>query len=179
MAVATRSTVVGIFDNPEQAERAVAELRSAGFGENDVSLVRRRNEGEGALANVSAGPHARETHWEEGAATGAMAGGVTGGLVGMVLAAGILPGVGAVLVGGPLTALLFGATTGAMAGGVIGALIGLGVPEKEAVQLHDLLREGRTLVAVRAEDRYSEALAILSAHGGHDLERMAESAGRR
>jgi hypothetical protein len=36
----------------------------------------------------------------------------------------------------------------------------------------DAVRAGRVLVAVRADDRYSEVLAILQRHGAEDIERV-------
>jgi hypothetical protein len=46
--------------------------------------------------------------------------------------------------------------------------------EEEKRYYHHELEAGRTLVVVKADDRYSEALAILQSNGAHDTERRNE-----
>jgi hypothetical protein len=164
-----RSTVVGVFARRDEAERAVAELRSAGFTGEDIGLVGPH------VSGVAHGPEAKETHWETGGAVGAMTGGMTGALLGVAAAAGLLPGVGQVIAGGALLGVLAGAATGAAAGGLLGLLVGLGVPEEHARFYEAAVSSGRTLVTVRDRDHYSEVMAILTRNGGTDVYR-AESA---
>jgi hypothetical protein len=52
-------------------------------------------------------------------------------------------------------------------GTLVGSLVGLGIPKEEAEEYHAHFVEGRTIVTVKADHRYPEAVQILEAHGGH------------
>src|SRR5215211_4087250 len=121
-----RSTVVGVFDDRDEAELAIGALRRAGFSDSEIGFAVRGGTDAGS---VPVNPIS--TEGGAGAATGAVTGGVVGGLLG-ALAAGLIPGIGPVLAGGLLAGVLGGGLVGAVAGGLIGALIGMGVPEEEA-----------------------------------------------
>jgi len=62
------------------------------------------------------------------------------------------------------------AVTGAVAGGVTGELLGLGIPEEEAKYYDQQFRDGRTLMTVRAEERYGDASDIVRRRKGYDFE---------
>jgi hypothetical protein len=62
-----------------------------------------------------------------------------------------------------------GALAGAAAGGLLGALAGLGIPEEEARYYEGEFKSGRTLVTVKAGDRYDEAWRILERFGAYDV----------
>ena len=148
-------TILGIFDDPTAARRALDALRDGPLPLEDVSIVSRSTESGAAVANdtdVSAG---------EGAAVGA----VWGGLVG--LAALLIPGVGPFIAFGALGAALTGALTGAVVGGIAAALIDFGgISEDEARRYESLIHEGKTLVAVKARDEdATEVRRILSSYG--------------
>src|SRR5947209_8056733 len=132
------NTILGIFDDPTDARRAVETLRAGPLQLDDVSIVSRATESGAAINSaddVSAG---------EGAAVGA----VWGGLVG--LAALLIPGVGPFIAFGALGAALTGAVTGAVVGGIAAALIDFsGIPEDEAHGYEQQIRAGKTLVAVK------------------------------
>jgi uncharacterized membrane protein len=153
------STIFAVFDDPIAARRAVETLRNGPLNLDDVSIVTRSTESGKPLSNtddVSAG---------EGAAVGA----VWGGLVG--LAALLIPGIGPFLAFGALGAALTGVVTGAIVGGITAALVDFsGIPEEEARGYEDMVREGKTLVAVkgRAEDM-SEARNILHSAGADSI----------
>jgi uncharacterized membrane protein len=154
-----RQTVVGLFRDPVEAQVAVRDLKDAGFADDHVSLVTR-----GESANQVAADHEPI----EATAKGATIGGVAGALLG--LAAFAIPGIGPVLAMGPLAAALTGAGVGAATGGMLGALADMGVPEREAQQLMDAVREGGTLVVVHVtENTRDAAKAILDQHGALDL----------
>lgn len=162
------ATILGIFDDPLAARRAMEALRDSPLDLKDVSIVSRATTSGEAVDNaddVSAG---------EGAAIGA----VWGGLVG--LAALLIPGIGPFIAGGALFAALTGAATGAVVGGVAAALIDFsGVPEEEARHYETMVHEGKTLIAVKAhdEDTY-EVRRILTAAGASSLrEDQADLAG--
>src|SRR4051812_49430922 len=45
MSATKRSTVVGVFEDRQQADRAVAELHQAGFREDQIGLAMRQTDG--------------------------------------------------------------------------------------------------------------------------------------
>jgi hypothetical protein len=156
MATTNRTTAVGVFADRTHAEHAVEQLRRSGFTPEQIGFVV-----PDAPSQVEVPPLDRGTKAGEGAATGLAAGAALGGLVGAALATVIIPGVGPVIASGLLAAVLTGAAAGAASGGMLGALIGLDVPEEEAHHYQREFHSGRSLVTVRAGERYDEAVAIL------------------
>jgi len=104
-----------------------------------------------------------------GAAIGVGTGAVLGGaLAAMGLA---IPGIGPVLVAGPVAAALAGASIGAAAGGVIGVLVDLGVPDEEARRYTEAVRAGATLVTVTVDETMADrAAAIIREHAAVEVE---------
>ncbi|MBK9710571.1 MAG: DUF1269 domain-containing protein [Kouleothrix sp.] len=152
------NTIIGVFDDPMQARRAVETLRDGPLPLEDVSIIAPRGDGAAAAdstEDVSAG---------EGAAVGA----VWGGLVG--LAALLIPGVGPFIAGGALFAALTGAVTGAVVGGIAAALIDFsGIPEADARGYEEQVRAGKTLVAVKARDEDSPEVRRILTSSGADV----------
>lgn len=150
MATVERDTAVGVFADRTHAEYAVEELRRQGFGADQIGFMVLDGFEKVEVPAVDTGNKALA-----GAVAGAGAGVTAGTLLGAALTSVALPGAGvAALVGG----LLAG---GAASGGLLGALIGLNIPEDEARQYEREFHSGRTLVTVKAGDRYEEAVAIL------------------
>ena len=75
-ALSTRPTVIGIFLDRAQAERAVEELRSSGFRQDQIGVIVRDEEPPTGLTIEG------DVRAEKGAATGALAGGILGSLLG-------------------------------------------------------------------------------------------------
>jgi uncharacterized membrane protein len=153
------NTILGIFDDPIAARRAVEALRASPLRLDDISIVSRATDSGAAVSNaddVSAG---------EGAAVGA----VWGGLVG--LAALLIPGVGPFIAFGALGAALTGAVTGAVVGGITAALIDFGgISEEDARAYERQIHAGRTLVAAKArEEDAVEVRRILAASGAESI----------
>src|SRR6516164_3596207 len=109
---AQMTAVIGTFADRSEAERFVAQLRQAGFRDDEIGMTTPVKEAKGPTA-------------EEDIALGAAAGGALGAFAGAV-ATGLIPGIGPVLAAGLLVGILGGAAAGATAGGIVGALIGLG-----------------------------------------------------
>jgi len=161
-----RKTVAGLFPDRRSAERAIEELKQAGFSSNQVGLVMRDS-----LERGRSTEHGKETHAAEGAVTGALGGGVLGGIAGYLVAIGALtiPGIGPVLAGGALAEALgvvagtaaVAAGIGAAAGGLVGVLVGMGIPEEEARHFERGFGAQEALVTVKAGNRVMEALAIM------------------
>jgi hypothetical protein len=160
---ATKSTVVGVFENNDAAERAIDRLRDADF---DASHIGYAGHGEAPADEDKA------KDVTTGATSGALGGGVAGGVLGAI-AAGLIPGVGPIIGAGLLATTLAGVGVGAAAGGVLGGLTGLGVSDEDAKYYEDEFKSGRTLVVVKAEGRYDEAQRLLQAEGAYDVSRRA------
>jgi hypothetical protein len=165
-------TVVGSFDNADDADRAARDLQSLGFPEADINLV---------ISNVSQGDAETDLPiMGDGTgpvARGAVAGGVLGGAAGLAasLVGLAIPGIGPILTAGPLIATLAAAGAGAVAGGVIGRLTDLGVEKKDVALYAEAVRRGGTLVTLRTdESRADEASAVLRSAGAIDIARRAE-----
>jgi heat induced stress protein YflT/ActD protein len=169
------TAVFGIYATQEQVERAIDQLRSAGFRPTDISVLVPENLGTKELA------HEKHSKAPEGASTGAASGAVLGGVLGWLTGIGALaiPGLGPFLAAGPIVALLAGVGAGATVGGVTGALIGLGIPEFEAKRYEGLIKSGRILLSVHSDDREwtKRAKAILEATGADDISATAEAKG--
>ena len=93
MATSQRSTVVGVFEDRAQAERAIADLDRAGFGDDKVGFVERGGE-EGKQGTH---PGTRET-MDLGAETGTQAGGEFSGALAGTTAGGLLGAAAALLI---------------------------------------------------------------------------------
>jgi uncharacterized membrane protein len=157
--------VLGVFSERDDAERAIRSLEDADFDANKMSIIMKdRAEAESFADNTG-------TNVAGGAVSGATTGGVLGGIAGLLIGLGAIavPGVGALLIGGPLAAALgltgaaattvSGAVTGALAGGLVGALMGLGIDEDDARYYETKIKEGGILVAVPALNLEEEEVA--------------------
>src|SRR6266850_5159110 len=121
-----------------QACAIVEELQSAGFSNNDISVLLPDRAGTRDFA------HEKGTKAPEGAVAGATTGGLLGGALGWLEGIGALaiPGVGPFIAAGPIMAALSGAAVGATVGGLTGALVGMGIPEFEAKRYEGRIKEG-------------------------------------
>ena len=161
-----KRTVVGVFDGPNHAEKALNELKDSGFGADQVSVVAQdKRETREMVESTGMGA--------EGAGTGAFLGGITGGVLGWLVGIGALmiPGVGPVVAAGALATTLGGAALGAVAGGLIGALVDAGVPEEDAKGYEESVRQGSILLTVQArtDEEARKAHQIFDRHGGSDV----------
>ena len=174
------STVAGIFNSTAEAERAIEGLRSAGIGEDRVSLLT-PGTGQEKLDEV---PTTETEQPGMGPALGGAVGGalgVAGGLqIGAAVASLLVPGVGPVFAAGLLGAALLGAggaATGAAAGGALEESLAKGLPHDELFVYEDALRRGRTVVlaVVDEEDRAETARGILAQAGAESVDAARES----
>lgn len=149
----TESTLVAAtYEKPADAEAAVRDLGTAGFGAQDISVM---YTDKGHVA-------------KEGIVEGAVFGGVIGGLVGL-----LFPPVGLIVAAGPilgsLAAAIAGAGTTAVAGaallGMTDTLIQIGMPKEMAGRFGEHVHKGDTLVVVHTKpDTAERARAILEQH---------------
>jgi hypothetical protein len=177
--------VVGLYERFEDAERAVVELQDSGFRRESISIM--ANDKSGALTrgmgdlrrdmNVERVVEHRDDDQAEDVGQGAGVGAVLGGAIGLLAGIGAfaIPGLGPVLVAGPLLSILTGAGIGAATGGLIGALTSAGLSDAEAREYSAGVERGGTLVVVNApaglEHRADE---ILSRHSPFSVRQPAD-----
>jgi len=140
------NAVVAIYDTHEQAEKAVKELQEAGVDMKSLSIAAKgTHTDEHVVGYYSAGD--RMKYWGK---VGAFWGGFWGMLFGA--AAFAIPGIGPVLVAGPLVAWIIGALEGAVVvGGVsaVGAgLISIGIPKDSVLKYEVALKTDKYLLVV-------------------------------
>lgn len=161
-----------IARNQSQAQAIVDQLTSAGFSNNDISVLMADKSGTKDFA------HEMGTKAPEGAATGAATGAALGGVVGWLAGIGALaiPGLGPFIAAGPIMAALSGAAVGGAAGGLTGALVGLGIPEYEAKRYEGKLKEGNVLISVHTEnsEQIDRAKEIFKTAGADDISHTEE-----
>jgi hypothetical protein len=162
-----------LVDTETQADAVVGKLRSAGFSDNDISVLFPDK------ASTRDFAHKKETKMPEGATVGASTGGVVGGTIGLLAGIGALaiPGLGPFIAAGPIMAALSGGAIGAGVGGLTGALVGLGIPEYEAKRYEGKVKEGGILISVHSEsnDETNRAKNIFKEEGAHDISSTGEA----
>jgi len=167
-----KKSVFCLARDEAQATRIVDDLKTAGFSNNDISVLL---PDKGSTREFA---HEKGTKAPEGAVTGAGTGGVLGGVLGWLVGIGALaiPGLGPFIAAGPIMAALSGAAVGATAGGLVGALVGMGIPEYEAKRYEARLREGRILLSVHSEnnDDVRRAKQVFERAGAEDIASAGE-----
>ncbi|VTS00641.1 Uncharacterized protein OS=Singulisphaera acidiphila (strain ATCC BAA-1392 / DSM 18658 / VKM B-2454 / MOB10) GN=Sinac_4599 PE=4 SV=1 [Gemmata massiliana] len=158
------NTTVGVFSTRDAAERAIDDLKSAGYRDDQIGLVAKDSSGKTVRTD---GSGARDTNAAEGAAIGAAAAGGAMALGSLAVSFGVIPVIGPVLAVGPLAAALISAGAGAAAGGVAGALIGWGIPEEDARYYEGEVQAGKYLVTVEC-GQGADARDLLGRHGGYN-----------
>jgi hypothetical protein len=141
----TSRPLSGLFRDRESAERAYRSLQDRGYSKDDINVLMSDETRERDYADSELGTKALE-----GAAVGATVGGVTGATLAALAALGttfVLPGLGLVIAG-PIVAALAGGAVGMLTGGLVGALVGYGIPEAEARQYEQGIRDGGVVLIV-------------------------------
>jgi hypothetical protein len=151
MATATgQSThVVGVYESLDDARQAVDRLLREGIPVEDISIVANLANEDRIHGFVSVGEAAKE-----GAERGAVVGGLFGLLAGTAFF--IVPGVGPLVVVGPLASALIGAGEGALTGGIFGAILGKIMERKHIPKYEQHLKDRKYLVVVRSDPRTLE-----------------------
>jgi hypothetical protein len=162
-----KKAVMCIAQSRSQAETIVSQLQTAGFLNNDISVLFPNKDGTKDFA------HEHNTKAPEGAVAGAGTGGVFGGTLGLLAGIGALaiPGLGPFIAAGPLLAALSGAAAGAAVGGIGGALVGMGIPEIEAKRYEGKIKGGNLLISVHTEssEEQKRAEEIFKAAKAEDI----------
>ena len=155
------NSVVAIYKSHTDAEAAIKELQQSGFDMKKLSIVGRDyHTDEHVVGYYNAGD--RMKRWGK---TGAFWGGFWGFLFG----AGFfwIPGLGQLLVAGPLVTWIVGALEGAVVVGglsAIGAgLYGLGIPKDSILQYETAIKTGKfVLIAHGSPEEAARAHEVIS-----------------
>jgi uncharacterized membrane protein len=159
-----KSAVVAIYESHSQAEEALKELQRAGFDMKKLSIVGKDyHTDEQVVGYYNAGD--RMKRWGK---SGAFWGGFWGLLLGSAFFA--IPGIGPVLVAGPLVAWIVGALEGAVVVGglsAIGAgLYSIGIPKDSIVQYETAIKSDKfLLLAHGTADEVERAQRIMRTAG--------------
>ena len=140
------SSTVGVFRNHQDAEAAVKELQKAGFDMKKLSVVGKDyHTEENVVGYYNAGD--RMAAWGK---YGLFWGWLWGLLFGSAFF--IIPGLGPVLVGGPLVAWLIGALdTAVVTGGLTalgGAFASIGIPKDSVLRYETALKADKFILIV-------------------------------
>jgi Heat induced stress protein YflT domain len=153
-------SVIGVYPHMQSIEDAIQMLDQSGFPIKQLSVVSQHLQSEKQVQGfITTGDYALK-----GAGLGAW----TGGIFGLLIGAAFLwvPGLGPLVIAGPLAAALLagseGAVLGATGGGALGALVGWGVSKRHVVKYIDKLRDGKLLLVVRGTpDEIERARVVL------------------
>ena len=144
--MSTNNSVVAVYHTHPEADQAVKELQRGGVDLHKLSIVGKGyHTDEQVVGYYNTGD--RMKYWGK---TGAFWGGFWGLLFGSAFFA--IPGIGPVLVAGPMVAWIVGALEGAAVFGglsAIGAgLYGMGIPKNSVVQYELALKTDKFLLMV-------------------------------
>ncbi len=167
------SSVVAVFQTHQGAEKAVKSLQEAGLDLRQISIVGKDYHTEEHVTGYyNTGD--RMKYWGK---LGSFWGGVWGLLFGTAFF--FVPGVGPLVVGGPLVSWIVGALESAVVVGGLSALgaglVSIGIPRDSVLKYEVALRSDRFLVLVHGnEAEVATARAVLGdcapdqldAHGG-------------
>ena len=154
------NSVVAIYETHTQAEEAVKELQRSGCDMKSLSIVGKDyHTDESVVGYYNAGD--RMKYWGK---QGAFWGGLWGMLFGAAFFA--IPGLGPILVAGPLVAWIIGGLEGAVVVGGLSALgaglYSIGIPKDSVVQYEAALKSDKFLVLVHGTaDDVAKARSIL------------------
>jgi uncharacterized membrane protein len=155
--------VVAVYDSHKEAEDAVKELQKSGFNMKQLSIIGRDyHTEEQVVGYYNAGD--RMKYWGK---MGAFWGGLWGVLFGSAFF--WVPGLGQILVAGPLVSTIVGGLEGAaLLGGLdaIGAgLYSIGIPKDSILQYETALKANKfVIVAHGTTEEVSRAKAIMLGH---------------
>jgi len=158
------NAVVGIFNTHNEAETSIKELQKAGFDMKKLSIVGKDyHTEEHVVGYYNTGD--RIAVWGK---RGAFWGGFWGLLFGSALF--VIPGVGSMVVFGPLVGWILGALEGAVVVGSLSALgaalFSIGIPQDSIMQYESALKSDKFLVIVHGTaGQVAQAKSILVTSG--------------
>lgn len=141
---ADKSAIIAIYDTHKEAEEAVREIQKSGFDMRKLSIVGKDyTTEENVIGYYNAGD--RMKAWGK---TGAFWGGLWGLLFGSAFF--LVPGIGPLLVAGPLVGWIVGALEGAVVVGGVSALgaglASIGIPKDSILEYETQIKTGKYVV---------------------------------
>lgn len=172
------NAVAAIYKTHTDAEAGVKELQKAGFDMKKLSIVGKEYQtNEHVVGYYNTGD--RMKYWGK-------LGGFWGGLWGVLFGAAFfwVPGIGPLVVGGPLVASIVGGLEGAaLVGGLsaLGAgLYSVGIPKNSVLEYETAIKAGKfLLIAHGTEEEVRRAKGILKTTGTADLAEHTHSGALR
>lgn len=139
-----KNSAIAVYETHQQAEQAVKELEKAKFDMKQLSIIGKGFETENHVVGYyNTGDRMR--HWGK---CGAFWGSIWGLLVGAAFL--VIPGVGPVVIAGPLVAAIAGALEGAVVVGGLSALgaalFSLGIPKNSVLHYESVLKADKFLL---------------------------------
>jgi hypothetical protein len=169
------NSVIGLFDQHTQAEAGVRELQEAGFDMKSLSIVGKEyHTDENVVGYYSAGD--RMAYWGK---NGAFWGGFWGLLFGSAFF--MIPGVGPLVMFGPIVTWIVAALEGAVVVGGLSALgaglYSIGIPKNSVLQYETSIKAGKFMLVVHGTaDEVTRAREILTSAGASETQiHMADS----
>jgi hypothetical protein len=169
---------VGIFNSRASAEQAVQQLTSNGIPQSSIIFLSGEN------TDVEQIPTTDTERDGMGKTMGAFLGGAAGAGTGLGIGSAatslLVPGIGPVIAAGLGAAALLGlggATAGAALGDSSETALDRGSPNDDVFLYHDLLKNGRTLVIVEADDEehLTTARRVLDEFGSENIDQARSS----
>jgi hypothetical protein len=159
------AAIAALFPDRTNAEQAIAELKFAGFADEQIEVAWDNDNQYGRLEVDNGNALSDEVIIED-----IPAGGILNGVVGTFLGMGSLApfGIGTMVAGGTLAAMTSAggvgstAATGAIVGGALATLASYDIPDGEARRLEEGFRNGQALVVVHGGHRIADAIEILT-----------------
>ena len=167
--MAEHNAVVGIFDSHIKAETSIRELQRAGFDMKKLSIVGKDyHPEEHVVGYYNIGD--RMKVWGK---LGAFWGGFWGLLFGSALF--FIPGIGPLIVFGPLVSWIVGALEGAVVVGGLGALAAalysIGIPKDSVMKYETAIKSDKFLVIAHGTaDEAAKAKSILETAGAAQID---------
>ena len=157
--------VLALFSSPAAAASAARALHAAGVGRDQISVVARSHDEEGALAEqMDATPGADIEDSRPAARLGELGAQVLAAI------ALVLPGIGPIVTAGPLSAGL-GEAAGHVAGSISSVLRHAGVAERRAEHLQEQVEGGAVLLGIHSSTADVTGItSALEASGARDIE---------
>lgn len=164
--------VLALFSSPSAAAAGARAVHAFGIGRDQISVVSRSHDEEGALAEqMDATPGADIEDSRPAARLGELGGQFLAAI------ALVMPGIGPIVAAGPLSAGL-GEAAGHVAGNLASVLTGAGVDEARAEALQRGVEDGAVLLGVHVREgdvaRVRDALAASGA-GTVDVAQWSEN----
>jgi len=158
--MSVENSVVSVFNTHTEAEAAVKELQKAGFDMKKLSIVGKEyHTDEHVVGYYNTGD--RVKHWGR-------LGAIWGGLWGLLFGSAFLfiPGIGPLVIGGPLVSLIVNALEGAVILGGLNAfgaaLYSIGIPKDSILKYETSLKSDKfLLIAHGTREEVEKAKKIL------------------